>query len=107
MTGLMPRSSKSESKNPNFIKYSVMPIQWTFLHDKFQKYVNCTGIIFDFQGISLKISFFAESSIIMDIKPNHRSFRLKYFILARQKRVTRNFGDLLINSGDPPDYENL
>jgi hypothetical protein len=103
MTGLMPRSSKSESKNPNFIKYSVMPIQWTFLHDKFQKYVNCTGIIFDFQGISLKISFFAESSIIMDIKPNHRSFRLKYFILARQKRVTRNFGDLLINSGDPPN----
>ena len=38
----------------------------------------------------------------MDIKQNHR-FQLKFLLLARQKRLTRNFDDLLINSGDPPN----
>ena len=66
-----------------------MPIQWTFLDDRFQKYVHCTGIILDFQGILLKIAFFfAESLIIMDIKQNHRSFQLKSLPIARRKRLT-------------------
>jgi hypothetical protein len=41
--------------------YSVMPIQWTFSDDRFQKYVHCIGIIFDFQGILMKIAFFLQS----------------------------------------------
>ena len=56
--------------------YSVMPIQWTFLDDRFQKYVHCTDIIFDFQGILLKIAFFSESSINMAKSPQ---FSIKDF----------------------------
>jgi hypothetical protein len=46
-------------------KYPLLVETLSSLNDRFQKYVHCTGIIFDVHGILMKISFFAESSIIM------------------------------------------
>jgi hypothetical protein len=67
--------------------YSVMPIQWTFLDDRFQKYVHCTGIIFDFQGILLKIAFFCGVVDNYGYKAKLPEFSIEVFTPSPQKVV--------------------